>query len=140
MVSTLTLAAGKKYRLMVFGNRVLMRILGPKREEVTGGWRRLHNEELRKLYALPNIISVIKSKKLIWAVLAARLGGMRNAYRILVGEHEGKISCGRPRRREVNIGMKPREIRLEVVDWIHKVQDSDQWRALVTPYHKRWEI
>jgi hypothetical protein len=81
----------------VFENRVLRRIFGPKREEVAGDWRRLHNEELHNLYASPNIISVIKSRRIRKAGNAARMDEMRNAYKNLVGKPEGKRPLARPR-------------------------------------------
>jgi hypothetical protein len=73
----------------VYENRVVRGIFGPKTEEVEGGWRRLHNEELHNLYASPNIIRVIKSKRMKWAGHVERMGEMRNAYKISVGEPEG---------------------------------------------------
>jgi hypothetical protein len=78
---------------------VLTRKLGPKRDEVTGGWRKLHNNELHKLYSSPSIIRMIKSRRMSWAGHVARVGALRNAYRILVGKPEGKRPLGRPRRR-----------------------------------------
>jgi hypothetical protein len=83
----------------VFENRVLRRIFGPKREEVTGEWRKLHNEELRDLYSSQSIIRLIKLRRMRWAGHVARMGKKRNAYRVLVGKPEGKRSLGRPRRR-----------------------------------------
>jgi hypothetical protein len=83
----------------VFGNRVLRRIFGPKRDEVTGEWRRLHNEELNDLYSSPNIIRVIKSRRIWWAGHVARMREGIGAYRILVGRPEGWRPLGRPRRR-----------------------------------------
>jgi hypothetical protein len=77
----------------VFENRDLRRIFGPKRDDVTGDWRKLHNEELHNLYSSPNIIRMIKSRRMRWAGHVARMGEMRNAYRILVG----KRPLGRPR-------------------------------------------
>jgi hypothetical protein len=77
----------------VFENRVL-RIFGPKREEVAGGWRRLHNEELHNSNALPNVIGVIESRSLRWAGHAARMGDMKNSDNILVGKPEGRSSSG----------------------------------------------
>jgi hypothetical protein len=74
----------------VFANRVLRRIFGPRRDEVTGDWRKLLNEELYNLYSLPNIIRMIKSRRMRWAGLVARIGETRNAYRVLVGKPEGK--------------------------------------------------
>jgi hypothetical protein len=75
----------------------------PKRDEVTGGWRKLHNEELHNLYSSPSIIRIIKSKRMIWAGHVARMGARKNAYRILVGKPEGRRPLGRPRRRWVDI-------------------------------------
>jgi hypothetical protein len=116
----------------VFENRVLRRIFGPKRDEVTGGWGKLHNEELHNLYSFPNIIRVIKSRRMRWAWHVARMGEKRKAYRILVGKPEGKRPLGRPRRRWVdNNKMDLREIGWDGVDWIDMAQDRDQWRALV---------
>jgi hypothetical protein len=83
----------------VFENRVLRRICGPKRDGVAGGWRKLHNEELHNLYSSPNIIRIIKSRRMRWAGLVARIGEKRNVYRILIGKPEGKRPLGRPRRR-----------------------------------------
>jgi hypothetical protein len=74
----------------VFENRVLRRIFGPKRDEVTGEWRRLHNEELNDLYSSPNIIRVIKSRRMRWAEHVACMGEKRGAYRSLVGRPEGR--------------------------------------------------
>jgi hypothetical protein len=111
----------------VFENKVLRRIFGPKRDEVTGGWRKLHNEELRDLYSSPSIIRIIKSMRR-WAGHVARMGEKRNAYRLLVG----KRPLGRPRHRWVdNIKMDALQIGWGDVDWIGLVQDRDKWRALV---------
>jgi hypothetical protein len=97
--------------LRVFENRVLRGIFGPKRDEVTGEWRRLHNEELNDLYSSPNIIRVIKSRRMRWAGHVARMGEGRGAYRILVGRLEGRRPLGRPRRRwEDNIKMYLQEV------------------------------
>jgi hypothetical protein len=96
--------------LRVFDNRVLRRIFGPKRDEVTGEWRRLHNEELNDLYSSPNIIRVIKARRMRWAGHVARMGEGRDAYRILVGRPEGRRPLGRPRRREDNIKMDLQEV------------------------------
>jgi hypothetical protein len=91
---------------MFFENRVLRRIFGPKRDEVTGEWRRLHNKELYALYSSPNIIRVFKSRRLKWASHVARMGERRVAYRVLVRKHEGRRQLGRPRRRwEDNVKM-----------------------------------
>jgi hypothetical protein len=116
----------------VFENRVLRRIFGPKRDEVMGGWRKLHNEELHGLYSSPNIIRMIKSRKTRWAGHVARMWEMRNAYIILIGNPKGKRPFGRPRRRwEDNSKMDLRETELEVVAGILLAQDRDRWRALV---------
>jgi hypothetical protein len=116
----------------VFENRVLRRIFGPKRDEVTGGWRKLHNEELRNLYSSPRIIRMIKSTRMRWAGHVARIGEKMNAHRILVGNPEGKRPLGRQRRRWVDtIKMDLREIGWDGGDWLYLAQDNDQWRALV---------
>jgi hypothetical protein len=81
----------------VFENRVLRGIFGPKREEVAGGCRRLHKEELHNLYASPNIMRVIKSRRIRWAGNIARIREMRNTYEILIAKREGKRPLGRPR-------------------------------------------
>jgi hypothetical protein len=85
----------------VFENRVLRRIFGPKRDEVTGGWRELHNEELHNLYFSPNIIRMTRCNWMRWAVHVARMGEKWNAYRILLGKPEGKKPLGGPKRRWV---------------------------------------
>jgi hypothetical protein len=79
--------------------RVLRRIFGPKRDEVTGGWRKLHNEELHGLYSSPSIVRVIKARRMRWAGHLARTGEVRGVYNILVGRPEGRRLLGRPRRR-----------------------------------------
>ena len=86
-------------RLRVFENRVLRKVYGPKRDEVTGEWRRLHNEELNDLYSLPNIVRVVKSRRMRWAGHVARMGEDRVVHRVLVGKPEGKKPLGRRRRR-----------------------------------------
>jgi hypothetical protein len=102
-----------EHRLRAFENRVLRRIFGPKRDEVTGEWRRLHNEELNDLYSSPTIIRVIKSRRMRWVGHVARMGEGRDIYRILVGRPEGRRPLGRPRRRlEDNI-----KIDLQEVGW-----------------------
>jgi hypothetical protein len=114
-------------RLRVFENRVLRRIFGPKRDEVTGGWRKPHNEALHGLYSSPSIIRVIKARRMRWAGHEARMGEVRGAYNILVGRPEGRRPLGRPRRRwEDNINTDLREIYFGDVDWIHWAQDRDR--------------
>jgi hypothetical protein len=120
------------YRLRVFENRVLRRIFGPKMDEVTGKWRKLHNEELRDLYSSPSIIRIIKSKRMRWVGHVARMGEKRNVYGLLVGKPERKRLLGRPRRRWVdNIRMDLGEVEWGDVDWIGLAQDRNRWRVLV---------
>jgi hypothetical protein len=102
----------------VFENRVLRRIFGPKKDEVTGEWRKLHNEELRDMYSSPSIIRLIKSRRMRWACYVARMGEKRNAYRLLVGKPEGKRSLGRPRHRII-------------LGWIMERWDRAMWTGLV---------
>ena len=129
---TWTLTLREEQRLRVFENKVLRKIFGAKRDEVTGEWRKLHNTELHALYSSPNIIRDIKSRRLRWAGHVARMGETRNAYRVLVGRPEGKRPLGRPRRRwEDNIKMDLREVGYDGGDWINLAQDRDLWRAYV---------
>jgi hypothetical protein len=108
---TWSLTLRVEYRLKVLQNRVLRRIFGLEREGETRGWRKLHNEELHNLYSSPNVIRIIKSRRMRWVGHVARTGGKRNVYRLLVGKPEGKRPLGRPRRRCVyNIKMDQREI------------------------------
>ena len=101
--------------------------------EVTGEWRRLHNEELNDLYCSPNIVRVIKSRRMRLAGHVARMGEMRGVYRVLVGKPEGKIKLGRPRLRWVdNIRMDLQEVGCGYMDWIGLAQDRDRWRTLVS--------
>jgi hypothetical protein len=106
------------HRLSVFKNRLCRRIFGPKRDKVTGGRRKLHNEEIHSLYSAPNIIRIMKSRRMIWAGHVVCIGRVRNVYDILVGKPEGKIPLGRPRHRWDNIKMDLKEIGLKDVDWI----------------------
>jgi hypothetical protein len=124
---TWSLTLREEHRLRVFENKVLRRIFGPKRDEVTGGWRKLHNEELRDLYSSASIIRIIKSRRMRWAGHVARMGEKRNVYRLLVGKPEGKSPLGRPRHRWVdNIKMDLLEICWGSVDWIGLAQDRDK--------------
>ena len=117
----------------MFENMVLRRIFGPRRDKVTGEWRRLHNEELNDLYSSPNTVRVIKSRRMRWAGHVARMGEERGAYRVLVEKLEGNRPLGRPRRRWVdNIGMDLQEVGCGYVDWIGLAQDRDRWQTLVS--------
>jgi hypothetical protein len=140
---------------------VLRRVFGPKRDEVTGKWRKLHNEKLNNLYSLPNIVRVVKSRRIRWAGHVARMGEDRGVYRVLVGKPEGERPLGRPRCRwEDNINFLNAElnpichllallahlilhisrIRVKIDlrevgggrgDRMELAQDRDRWRALV---------
>jgi len=117
----------------VFENRVLRRIFGHKRDEVTGEWRKLHIEELNDLSSSPNIVRVIRSRRMRWVGHVARMGEGRGVYRVLVGKPEVRRSLGRPRCRwEDNIRMDLREVGCGCVDWMELAQDRDRWRALVS--------
>ena len=130
---TWSLTLREERELRVFENMVLRRIFGPRRDEVTGEWRRLHNEELNGLYSSPNIVRVIKSRRMRWAGYVARMGEERGVYRVLVGKPEGRRPLGRPRRRWVdNIRMDLREVGCGYMDWIGLAQDRDRWRTLVS--------
>jgi hypothetical protein len=115
----------------VFENRVLRRIFGPKRDEVTGEWRKLHNEELHNLYSSSNIRQ-IKSRRMRWAGHVARMGEDRKVYTVLVGKAEGKRPLGRARRRREDGNI------IDVMEigwgvgWIKLAQDRDRWRAVVS--------
>jgi len=101
--------------------------------EATGEWRKLHNEKLNNLYSLPNIVRVVKSRRMRWAGHVARLGEGRDVRRVLVGKPEGNTPLGRPRRRwEDNIKMDLQEVGGSCGDWMELAQDRDRWRVLVS--------
>jgi hypothetical protein len=120
-------------KIRVFENMVLSRIFGTRRNEVMGECRRLHNEELNDLYTSPNIVRVIKSRRMKWVGHVARKGEERGMYRFLVGKPEGRRPLGRPRGRWMdNIRMDLQEVGCGYMDWIGLVQDRDRWRTLVS--------
>ena len=130
---TWSLTLRKEKKLRVFENMVLRRIFGTRRDEVTGEWRIIHNEELNDLYSSPSIVQVIKSRRMRWAGYVARMGEERGVYRVLVGKPEGRRPLGRPRRRWVDIiRMDLQEVGCGYMDWIWLAQDRDSWRTLVS--------
>jgi hypothetical protein len=134
---TWSLTLREERRLRVFENRALRRVFGPRREEVTGEWRKLHNEELNDLYSLPNIVRVVKARRMRWAGHVARTGEERVVHMVLVGNPEGKRPFGRPRRRWVdNIKMDVQEVGWGCGDWMEFAQDRDGWQALVSTVNK----
>jgi hypothetical protein len=122
----------EEHRLKVFENGALRKIFSRERDEVTGDWRKLHNEELNDLYCSSNIVRVIKSRRMRWAGHVVRIGERRGVYRVLVGKHEGKRPLGRPRCRwEDNIKMDLQELGCGGMDWMKLAKDMDRWRELV---------
>jgi hypothetical protein len=122
-------------RLRVFGNRVLRTIFGPKRGEITREWRKLHHEKLNDLYCSPNVVRVIKSRRMRWVGHVARMGESRGVYRVLVGNPE------RPNRGwEDNIKMDLQGVGCGGMDWNELAQDRDRWRAVVktVTWGTRW--
>jgi hypothetical protein len=130
---TWSLILMEERRLRVCENTVLGRVFGPKRDEVTGDWRKLHNEELSDLYSLPNIVRVVKSRRMSWAGHVPRVGEGRGVHRVLVGKPDRKRPLGRPRHRwEDNIKMDLQEVEGGCRDWMELAQDWNGWRALVS--------
>ena len=120
-------------KLRVFENRVLRRVFGPSRDEVTGELRRLHNEELNDLYSSPNIVRVIKSRRMRWAGHVARMGEERAVCKVVVGKPEGRRPLGRPRCRWAdNVRMDLQEVGCVYMDSIGLDQDRDRWQTLVS--------
>jgi hypothetical protein len=128
---TSSLTLREEHRLRFFGKIMLRKIFGPKREEDVW-WIELHNDELHSPYSSPNIVRVIKSRRMRWAGHVARRGEGRGVYRVLVGRPKGKRPLGRPRRRwDDNIKMYLREIGIDGANWIQLAQDRVQWRVCV---------
>jgi len=135
---TWSLTWREERRLRVFENMVL-RIFGPRRDEVTGECRRLHNEELDDLYSLPNIVWVIKSRRMRWAGHVACMGEERGVYRVLVGKLGGRRPLGRSRCKWVdNIRIDLQEVGCGYMDWIGLAQDRERWRTLVSAVMNLW--
>jgi hypothetical protein len=123
-------------RLRAFENRVLRRIFGPKGDEVTGEWRKLHNEELHNSYSSPDIIRQVKSRRMRWAGHVARMGEERRVYKVLVGKPEGKRPLGRPG--VDGIRMELGEIGWEHVEWFQLALDrSYRWTFVNTVMNLR---
>jgi len=115
-------------KLRVFENMMLRRIFGPRRDEVMGEWRRLHNEELNDLDSSTNIVRVIISRRMRWAGHVACMGEERGVYRFLVGKSGGRRPLGRPKHRWVDL----QEVGCGYMDWIGLAQDRDRWQTLVS--------
>jgi hypothetical protein len=120
-------------KLKAFEYMVLRRIFGPRRDKVTGGWRRSHNEELNDLYSSPKILRVITSRRMRWVGHVAHMVEERGVYRVLVGKPEGRRPLGRPRRRWLdNIRIDLQDVGCGYMDWIGLAQDRDRWWTLVS--------
>jgi len=117
----------------MFENMAFRRIFGPRTEDVTREWRKLHNEELNDLHSSLKIVRVIKSRRMGWAEHVARMGEGRGVCMVLVGKPEGRRPLGRPRRRWVdNIRLDLQEVGCGYMDWIGLARDRDSWRTLVS--------
>jgi len=136
---TWSLTLREERRLRVFENRVLRRVFGLKRDEVTGEWRKLHNEGLSDLYSLPNIVRVVKLRRMRRERHVACMEEGRGAHRVLVGKRDGKRPMWRPRCRwEDNIKMDLQEVGGGCGDWLELAQDRERWRALVSKVMNFW--
>ena len=128
---TWLLTLREECRLRVFENKVFRRVFGPKRDKLTGEWRKLHNEELSDLYSLPSIVRVVRLRRMRWAGHVAHMQEGRGVHRVLVGKPEGKRPLGRPRRRwEDSIKMNLQEVGGGCGEWMELAQDRDRWWAL----------
>jgi hypothetical protein len=135
---TWSLTLREEHRLRVFENRELRKIFRLKRQE-DGSWRKLHNDELYNRYSSPNIVRVIKSRRMRWAGQVARMREGRGVYRVLVGRPEGKRPLARPRRRwEDNIKMDLKEMGTDGANWIQLAQDRVPWQACVNTVMNLW--
>ena len=129
---TWSLTSREERILRVFEKKLIRKIFGAKKDEITGEWRKLHKAEQHALYSSPNIIRSLKSRRLRWAGHIAHMEQSRNVYRVLVGKPEGKRPLGRPRHRwEDNIKMDLRVVGCNPGEWIDLAEDRDQWRAYV---------
>ena len=129
----------EEYRLRVFENRVSRRIFGPKMDEVTGEWRKLHHDELNDLYSSHNTVQVIKSRIMRWAGQVTCTGEGRGVDRVFVGKPEGNRPLGRTRCRwEDNIKMNLLEVGCEGTGWIELAKGRDRWWALVNAVMNLW--
>jgi hypothetical protein len=137
---TWSLTLREEHRLTFFENRLLRRIFGPKRDEITGEWGKLHNGELHILYSSPDIIRQIKLRRMRWAGRVARMGEGRNMYRVLVGKPEGRNHL-KDQGVEGRMGSKWTLGRLVGgVEWIHLAQGRDRWRAVVNSVMNLWVL